>query len=97
MLKWLLLSGGRTVNQKDGQSFETMYKSNATQFRLLFSSYKCFDINSSQKMEGVSAKNQFVWIFVASVNQVWKAFLSKCAVRAETVLDDYYSMEEKHF
>ena len=45
-------------------------------------------------MEGVSAKNQFVWSSVASVSQMWKAFLSKCAVRVETVVDDYYSTEE---
>lgn len=31
---------------------------------------------------------------MASVSQMWKAFLSTCAVRAETVLDDYYSTEE---
>lgn len=57
-------------------SLETIDKSNTMWFRPLFSSYRCSDINSSQKMEGVLAKNQFVWSFVASLCPVWRTFLS---------------------
>lgn len=42
-------------------------------------------------MEGVLAKNRFVWGFMASLHPVWKTSLSLCAIRAETVSDDYYS------
>lgn len=75
-------------------SFETIDKSKPIWFRPLFSSCRCFDVNSSQKMEGVLAKNQFVWGFMASLHPVWKTFLSLCAIRAETVSDDYYSTEK---
>lgn len=57
-------------------SSETIDKSSTMWFRPLFSSYRCFDINSSQKMEGVLAKNQFVWSFMASLCPMWKTFLS---------------------
>lgn len=56
------------MNQKDGNPLKLYIN------QILCRLGHC-SLNSSQKMEGVLAENQFVWSFVASVSQIWELLL----------------------